>query len=412
MVDARIAAVSAMAAVAWLIGFDSVALGDGGSFSKHVVVAQEGNAADVGRDVAARRGQRDRRGGGDRLRPGGDPAGGRQPGRRRVHRRLPGRDRREVVTIDFRETARRRSRRRGCTSDAEGKLRPAPRRGAGGRRAGDGPGPGPGPRAVRASRRGPTSSAPPPAGREGFPISADWPASLNAQLSARDGRARAARDDLGAATDRLADFPESVAAFRKPDGTPWKAGDRLVQPDLAATLERIADGGPDEFYTGKTAELIARVHGRARRPDHPRRPRRLPGQGAAAGPRRRSAASRSTAWARPSSGGIVALPDAQHPRALRPQGRRPRVAPHPASRDRGDAPGASSPGPRELADPDFVDVAVAELISKAARRRAGRHDHRPRHAERRARPVPDPGRRGEPHDAPLDDRRRRATPWR
>ena len=56
--------------------------------------------------------------------------------------------------------------------------------------------------------------------------------------------------------DRLASFPESVAAFRKGDGTPWQSGDRLIQGDLAATLDRIASEGPDEFYTGKTAELI------------------------------------------------------------------------------------------------------------------------------------------------------------
>src|SRR5207253_2376420 len=65
-------------------------------------------------------------------------------------------------------------------------------------------------------------------------------------------------DDPGAERDRLADFPESVAAFRKPDSTPWRAGDRLVQHDLAGTLDRIADGGPDEFYRGTTAAMIAR----------------------------------------------------------------------------------------------------------------------------------------------------------
>ena len=64
-----------------------------------------------------------------------------------------------------------------------------------------------------------------------------------------------ARDDFG----RLGDFPESAAAFGKPDQTPWKAGDRLVQRDLADTLDRIADSGPDEFYTGRTAQTDRRV---------------------------------------------------------------------------------------------------------------------------------------------------------
>lgn len=36
----------------------------------------------------------------------------------------------------------------------------------------------------------------------------------------------------------------------------WKKGDHLDLPDLAATLERIRDKGPDGFYTGKTAQLI------------------------------------------------------------------------------------------------------------------------------------------------------------
>ncbi len=50
---------------------------------------------------------------------------------------------------------------------------------------------------------------------------------------------------------------ELQRVYGKPDGSAWKAGDRLVQPDLAATLRRIAERGADEFYTGKTAELLA-----------------------------------------------------------------------------------------------------------------------------------------------------------
>ena len=36
-----------------------------------------------------------------------------------------------------------------------------------------------------------------------------------------------------------------------------KAGERFVQPELAATLQRIADEGPNEFYEGETARLTA-----------------------------------------------------------------------------------------------------------------------------------------------------------
>jgi gamma-glutamyltranspeptidase/glutathione hydrolase len=97
--------------------------------------------------------------------------------------------------------------------------------------------------------------------REGFPISEDLAGSLNRQLRRgvpdRDrgpSRRPAARDDFG----HLGDYPETIAAFGRPDGTSWHAGDRLVQADLAATLERIAAGGPDEFYMGRTADLIVR----------------------------------------------------------------------------------------------------------------------------------------------------------
>ena len=45
--------------------------------------------------------------------------------------------------------------------------------------------------------------------------------------------------------------------FYRIDGTPYEPGDLFVQRDLAATLERIAEQGPDGFYKGKTAALVA-----------------------------------------------------------------------------------------------------------------------------------------------------------
>jgi len=41
------------------------------------------------------------------------------------------------------------------------------------------------------------------------------------------------------------------------DGKSYRAGDTLRQPELAATLKRIARNGPVEFYQGETAHLLA-----------------------------------------------------------------------------------------------------------------------------------------------------------
>ncbi len=44
--------------------------------------------------------------------------------------------------------------------------------------------------------------------------------------------------------------------FYKEDGAPFEFGERLVQSDLASTLQLIADEGPDAFYKGAIAEKI------------------------------------------------------------------------------------------------------------------------------------------------------------
>jgi len=53
-------------------------------------------------------------------------------------------------------------------------------------------------------------------------------------------------------------YPASLAAYGKPGGGTWAAGDRLVLPDLAKTLRAIATDGPDAFYTGWIADAIAK----------------------------------------------------------------------------------------------------------------------------------------------------------
>ena len=178
------------------------------TFTKHVVVAQEGHAADAGREV---------------LRHGGNaidaaiatafalavtlPEAGNIGGGGFIVAYLA--DRREVVTIDFREMAPQAAMPR-MYLDREGKLRPRHRAGAW---AAGVPG------SVRGlglahARWGKTPWADlvrPAAklARDGFPISADLAGSLNSQLKARAPAQAGPRDDYG----RLADFPESVAAF-------------------------------------------------------------------------------------------------------------------------------------------------------------------------------------------------------
>jgi len=61
--------------------------------------------------------------------------------------------------------------------------------------------------------------------------------------------------ELGEERDeRKIDQFASTAAIFFPEGQPLPGGSKLVQPDLAATLERIATLGPSEFYEGETAK--------------------------------------------------------------------------------------------------------------------------------------------------------------
>ena len=67
-------------------------------------------------------------------------------------------------------------------------------------------------------------------------------------------------DSLPKAAKRLASYPASRAIFLHPDGSPRRRGERLDEHDLAATLQAIADHGPDAFYHGGIAdEIVAAV---------------------------------------------------------------------------------------------------------------------------------------------------------
>ncbi len=63
--------------------------------------------------------------------------------------------------------------------------------------------------------------------------------------------------NLARSKPRLSANPASRAKFYKPDGSNYEVGDVYRQPDLAWTLEQIAEGGADAFYRGEIARRIA-----------------------------------------------------------------------------------------------------------------------------------------------------------
>jgi gamma-glutamyltranspeptidase/glutathione hydrolase len=57
-------------------------------------------------------------------------------------------------------------------------------------------------------------------------------------------------------TARFRRDPSAARIFLHPDGSPRQPGERLVQTDLAATLQAIAANGPIAFYRGRIPEAI------------------------------------------------------------------------------------------------------------------------------------------------------------
>ncbi len=77
--------------------------------------------------------------------------------------------------------------------------------------------------------------------REGFAIDGHLAVDLNEVLGRSD----------------KVQFAGLHRTYARADGKPWRAGDRLVQRELADVLAAIAERGPDGFYRGPVAELIA-----------------------------------------------------------------------------------------------------------------------------------------------------------
>lgn len=78
---------------------------------------------------------------------------------------------------------------------------------------------------------------------------------------ARDGfiLTRADTDVLDTTTARFKQDPEAARIFLKPDGSAFQPGDRLIQTDLANTLERIAKEGPPAFYEGEIPQIVEKA---------------------------------------------------------------------------------------------------------------------------------------------------------
>jgi gamma-glutamyltranspeptidase / glutathione hydrolase len=237
----------------WFLATSFPAISADETFRSHVVVCQEGNAAEAGREA---------------LRKGGNavdaavatafalavthPAAGNIGGGGFIVAYLA--DSREVVTVDFRELAPKASTetmylgpnglpKPGHRAGAKAAGVPGTVRGLGLAHAKWG-------KATWADLVKPAAML----ARDGFPISRTLASSLNGQLFPRQSLDGAVPEDLGPQGDRLGDFASSVAAFKKADGSRWKEGDLFIQRDLADTLDRIASQGPHEFYIGDTAK--------------------------------------------------------------------------------------------------------------------------------------------------------------
>ena len=66
-------------------------------------------------------------------------------------------------------------------------------------------------------------------------------------------------DILDTTIEQIRKDPVASHIFLRRDGSPLQAGDRLVQKDLAKTLEAISRRGPDAFYKGKIPEAVERA---------------------------------------------------------------------------------------------------------------------------------------------------------
>jgi len=158
-------------------------------------------------------------------------------------------------------------------------------------------------------------------------------------------------------------FPGSVAAYGKPGGGQWAEGDTIVLGDLAKTLTAIATDGPDAFYTGWIADTIEKAMaangGLITKADLAayQAKERQPVRGTFLG-------YEIISMPPPSSGGTALLTMLNMLEALEIQ-KLPRLSAEAVHLTTEARRRAFLDRARFLGDPDFVEVPVARLISKA-----------------------------------------------
>ncbi|WP_420439559.1 gamma-glutamyltransferase [Candidatus Palauibacter sp.] len=86
----------------------------------------------------------------------------------------------------------------------------------------------------------------------------DWAAVVQPSIDLANGFEVTTRlvSTLDAAQEGIRAFAQSARIFLPGDAVPG-IGDTFTQPDLAGVLTRLRDQGPDDFYRGETAALVA-----------------------------------------------------------------------------------------------------------------------------------------------------------
>lgn len=71
------------------------------------------------------------------------------------------------------------------------------------------------------------------------------------------GGTRVGRPGYPSLMDKMNATRDMQRTHLRQDGTPYESGDWLIQSDYARTLERLAEAGGDDFYTGEIGRIIA-----------------------------------------------------------------------------------------------------------------------------------------------------------